>query len=66
LAAFRAATTPHAVLTLSFILGEAVDTMILTKANTAHYSLLLNLSATFLRDVDRERQAAHLVAFKPP
>ena len=64
--ALRAATTPHSSLTLPFILGEAVDVAVVTKGAKAHYSHLLHLSATFLRHVDVERQAAHLVAFKPP
>jgi hypothetical protein len=66
LTALRAATTPHTALTLPFILGEAVDVAVVTKGVKPHYSHLLHLSATFLQHVDVERQAAHLVAFKPP
>jgi len=64
--ALRAATTPHSHLTLPFILGEAVDVAVVTKGAKARYSHLLHISATFLQHVDVERQAAHLVAFKPP
>ena len=66
LSAFRAATTIHSVLTLPFMLGEVMDIPKLTKSVTARYTHLLQITATFLHAVDRERQAAHLFAFKPP
>ena len=66
LAALRAATKPHFVLTLPFILGEAFDTERLSKSAAIRYSSLLQLSAMFLHAIDEVRRAAHLIAFKPP
>jgi hypothetical protein len=56
----------HTVLTLPFILGEAMDVTTLTKANTPRYTALLFLSAKFLREVDKERQYGALRRFEPP
>ena len=64
---YRATTrNPAAQLTLPFILGCAFSAAHLSKSAAARFAALLQLTASFFRDVDDERQKDGLRPFEPP
>lgn len=62
----RLTNNRHAVLTLPFLIGEAMNVTTLTKANTPRYIALLSLSGQFLHEIDKQRQRDALRPFEPP
>jgi hypothetical protein len=60
------ARNPAAQLSLPFILGCAFPAAYLSKAAAARFAALRHLTASFLRDVDDERQRDGLRPFEPP